>query len=94
MWTFLSINSWALPTRSTYIILCLLCRLAINKINKILTIVLEENKTLRNYKEKLSLQKNMAFTSYNKPTLSIKDYLYRIQSYSEAEDNTIIIGLL
>ena len=36
----------------------------------------------------------MAFTSYNKPSLSIKDYLYRIQSYSEAEDNTIIIGLM
>ena len=66
----------------------------LNKINKILTIVLEENKALKNYKEKLSLQKNMAFTSYNKPSLSIKDYLYRIQSYSEAEDNTIIIGLM
>ena len=66
----------------------------LNKINKILTIVLEENKTLKNYKEKLSSQKNMAFTSYNKPSLSIKDYLYRIQSYSEAEDNTIIIGLM
>ena len=66
----------------------------LNKINKILTIVLEENKALKNYKEKLSLQKNMSFTSYNKPSLSIKDYLYRIQSYSEAEDNTIIIGLM
>ena len=66
----------------------------LNKINKILTIVLEENKTLKNYKEKLTQQKNMAFTSYNKPSLSIKDYLYRIQAYSEAEDNTIIIGLM
>ena len=66
----------------------------LNKINKILKIVLEENKTLKNYKEKLTQQKNMAFTSYNKPSLSIKDYLYRIQTYSEAEDNTIIIGLM
>jgi hypothetical protein len=66
----------------------------LNKINKILTIVLEENKTLKNYKEKLTLQKNMAFTSYNKPSLSIKEYLYRIQTYTEAEDNTIIIGLM
>lgn len=72
----------------------LINEILLNKINKILTIVLEENKTLKNYKEKLSLQKNMAFTSYNKPSLSIKDYLYRIQSYSEAEDNTIIIGLM
>ena len=36
----------------------------------------------------------MSFTSYNKPSLSIKDYLYRIQSYTEAEDNTLIISLI
>ena len=66
----------------------------LNKINKILTLVMEENKNLKNYKEKLSAQKNMSFTSHNKPSLSIKDYLYRIQTYTEAEDNTIIIGLM
>ena len=64
------------------------------KINKILSIVLEENKSLNNYKEKLLSQESMAMTSYNKPSLSILDYLYRIQSYTEAEDNTIIIGLM
>ena len=66
----------------------------LNKINKILSIVLEENQSLDNYKEKLSSQKNMSFTSYNKPSISIKDYLYRIQNYTEAEDNTIIIALM
>ena len=66
----------------------------LNKIKKILEIVLEENKTLKNYNEKLLSQKNMSFTSYNKPSLSIKDYLYRIQSYTEAEDNTLIISLI
>ena len=66
----------------------------LNKINKILLIVLEENKTLKNYKEKVSSQKNMSFTSYKKPSLSIKDYLLRIQNYTEAEDNTIIIALM
>ena len=66
----------------------------LNKINKILSIVLEENKALKNYKEKLSSQESMTMTSYNKPSLSILDYLYRIQSYTEAEDNTIIIGLM
>ena len=66
----------------------------LNKINKILEIVLEENKNLKNYNEKLLSQKNMSFTSYNKPSLSIKDYLYRIQSYTEAEDNTLIISLI
>ena len=66
----------------------------LNKITKILSIVLEENKTSDNYKEKLSLQKNMSFTSYNKPSLSIIQYLYRIQNYTEVEDNTIIIALM
>ena len=64
------------------------------KIDKILSIVLEENKSLKNYKEKLSLQKKMVLTSHNKPSLSILDYLYRIQTYTEAEDNTLIIGLM
>lgn len=50
----------------------------LNKINKILTILLEENKTLKNYKEKIESQKSMSFTSYKKPSLSIKEYLYRI----------------
>ena len=66
----------------------------INKINLILSLVLEENQTLNNYKEKLLSQKNMSFTSYNKPSLSIKDYLYRIQNYTEAEDNTLIVALI
>ena len=35
--------------------------LLLDKINKILTIVLEENKTLKNYKEKLILQKKYGF---------------------------------
>ena len=68
--------------------------LLLNKINKILKIVMAENKALKNYDEKLSSQKNMPFTSYNKPSLSIKDYLYRIQTYTEKEDNTIIIRLI
>ena len=66
----------------------------LNKINKILSIVLKENQTLKNYKEIVSSQKNMSFTSYKKPSLSIKDYLFRIQNYTEAEDNTIIIALM
>ena len=66
----------------------------LRKINKILLLVLEENKNLNNYQEKLSLQKNLISTSYNKPSLSILEYLERIQKYTEAEDNTIIIGLM
>ena len=36
----------------------------------------------------------MSFTSYKKPSLSIKEYLYRLQNYTEAEDNTLIIALI
>ena len=66
----------------------------LNKINMILSIVLEENGALLNYNEIVSAQKNMSFTSYKKPSLSIKDYLYRIQNYTKAEDSTIIIALI
>ena len=66
----------------------------LNKINKILLIVLKENQNLENYEEKVCSQKNMSFTSYKKPSLSIKDYLFRIQNYTETEDNTIIIALM
>lgn len=66
----------------------------LNKINHILESVIEENKKLSNYKEKVSSQKNQSFTSYNKPSLSIREYLMRIQYYSEAEDNTFIVGLI
>ena len=66
----------------------------LNKINKILSILIKENKTIKNYKEKVLSQRDMSFTSYKKPSLSIKDYLYRIQNYTEAEDNTIIIALM
>ena len=36
----------------------------------------------------------MEFTSYNKPSLSVYDYLVRIATYSEAEDNTLILSLI
>ena len=68
--------------------------LLLKKIGKILQLVLEENKSLKNYKEKLTAQKDMSFTSYNKPSLSVIDYLIRIATYSEAEDNTIILSLI
>ncbi len=64
------------------------------KIDSILKSVIEENKKLTNYKERVSSQKNMPFTSYNKASVSILDYLIRIQNYTEAEDNTIILGVI
>ena len=66
----------------------------VKKISEILLLVIEQNKTLDNYKEKLASQKEMSFTSYNKPSLSVKDYLIRIATYSEAEDSTMILSLI
>lgn len=68
--------------------------LLIKKMNKILLLVLEENKTLNNYDQKLEDQKEQPFTSYNKPSLSIYEYLERIAQYTEAEDNTLILSLI
>ena len=36
----------------------------------------------------------MVFYSSDIPTISIKDYLYRIQSLSKVEDNTLILALI
>lgn len=66
----------------------------IEKINSILISLIEENKNLKNYKEKIILQKKLIFESQEIPPISIKDYLYRIQSFSEVEDNTLIISLI
>ena len=66
----------------------------VKKISEIIRLVIKQNKTLDNYKEKVSSQKNMSFTSHNKPSLSIKDYLIRIATYSEAEESSIILSLI
>ena len=36
----------------------------------------------------------MPLSSYNIPSISIKDYLLRIQNYTEAEESTFIIALM
>lgn len=66
----------------------------LNKISKILDSVISENTKLKNYKEKLNQQKEMSFTSYDKPSVTINEYLIRIQKYTEAEDSSIIMGLI
>ena len=66
----------------------------LNKINLIFKVVLEENKKLQNYSDKIMSQKNMSFYSNYIPSISIKNYLFRILNYTEIEDNTIIIALI
>ena len=66
----------------------------LNKINQILQFVIEENKNLKNYSEKLKLQKKMSFNSNFIPSISLKKYLDRIAKYTEAEESTLIIALI
>ena len=66
----------------------------IYKIYVVLNSYLEENKYLKNYKEKIEKQKKLVFYSSEIPTISIIDYLYRIQSLTNIEDSTLIISLI
>ena len=64
------------------------------KINKILEIVMKENKELENYNEKLLSQQKMSFNTNNIPNITIQKYLERIFKYTEAEESTFIIALI
>ena len=65
----------------------------IDNINTILNSLIEENKNLKNYKEKILHQKKLVFNSpYT--LITLKDYLYRIKSLTEVEDNTLILSLI
>ena len=66
----------------------------INSISKTLETILEKNKQLSNYKELIKNQNKMYFSSYTIPTISIKEYLIRIQIYSGIESSTLILSLI
>jgi len=66
----------------------------IEAISIILTMVLEENKNLKNYKEKSMKQNKLIFTAKTVPKITIHDYLVRILKYSFIERNTLIISLI
>ena len=68
--------------------------LIIDNIADILFSLIEENKNLYNYEEEISKQKKLIFYSREIPSISIKDYLYRIHLYTEAEFNTLILALI
>ena len=66
----------------------------IDKISSVLESLINENKNLENYKESMKKQKNSIFFSTEIPEISVLDYLYRIQNFSDAEDNTFILALI
>jgi len=59
-----------------------------------LTTVLEENKKLSNYKEILLKQNKICFSANSIPSITIYEYLIRIQKYANIEKNTLILSLI
>ena len=66
----------------------------IKSISNTLMTILEENKKLENYKEIIKKQSKMLFSANSVPSISIKDYLIRIQTYSGIEKSTLILSLI
>ncbi len=66
----------------------------IKAISQALETILEENKLIPKYKEIIKKQNKMIFSAYSVPSISIEDYLIRIQTYANMEKNTIITSLI
>ena len=66
----------------------------INSISKALKTILDKNKNVKNYKDILKKQSMMYFSANTIPNITIKDYLMRIQNYSEVEKSTLILSLI
>ena len=66
----------------------------INSISNAITIILEGNEKLENYKDIIKKQSKMVFSAKSIPNISIKDYLIRIQTYSGIEESTLILSLI
>lgn len=66
----------------------------INSISKALNTILDKNKNVKNYKDILKKQSMMYFSANTIPNITIKDYIMRIQNYSEVEKSTLILSLI
>ena len=66
----------------------------IKSIANALTMILEENKKLENYNDIIRKQNKMVFSANSIPSISIYDYLIRIQTYSAIEKSTLILSLI
>ena len=66
----------------------------IRAISITLTSILDTNKNLDDYKETIRSQSRQVFSATIIPSISIQDYLIRIQTYSNIEKSTLIICLI
>jgi hypothetical protein len=63
-------------------------------ISLILENIIQQNKKMKNYKKIFKSQKDFSFFDDEKPDISIKDYLNRINCYCKPEESTFIISLI
>ena len=66
----------------------------LSSIANTLSLVLEATKKLHGYKKIVKHQSKMSFSSSSEPSISLYDYLIRIQTYGEISDSTLILGLI
>lgn len=66
----------------------------IKAISQTLSTILENNKKTENYKSIVKNQNKMPFSANLIPSITIQDYLIRIQTYANMEKSTLIIGLI
>lgn len=66
----------------------------IKAISSTITSILDDNTKLENYKSIVKTQSKMVFSANSIPKISIKDYLIRIQTYTEIEKSTLILSLV
>ena len=66
----------------------------IKAISITLTSILDQNKNLENYREIIQNQRHSIFSGNFIPNISVKDYLERIQTYTNIEKSTLIICLI
>ncbi len=66
----------------------------VKAISETLATIVENNKKMENYKEIVKKQSKMVFSANLVPSISIEDYLERIQTYSNVEKSTLILSLI
>ena len=66
----------------------------IKAISITLETILENNQRRSNYQDILKKQSKSVFNSKKIPNISIEDYLKRIQTYSNLEENTLVVSLI
>lgn len=66
----------------------------LHNISSILEKIITQNESLPHYKSIIKSQSATVFSATAPPKISLFDYLYRIKSYGEMEDSTLVLSLI